>query len=67
MENVRLEGDSEPKDEPLDVIMAHSEKEGPSNEFELDEIAQVQLRSGKRLSAMSKKGVSDKHKGKEIV
>ncbi|KAL0907670.1 hypothetical protein M5K25_022093 [Dendrobium thyrsiflorum] len=67
MEHVQLEGDSEPDGESLDAMMADSGEDAPSNDSEPDEIAQVQLRSGKRLLSPPKKGVSNKDKGKEIV
>ncbi|KAL0907790.1 hypothetical protein M5K25_022227 [Dendrobium thyrsiflorum] len=67
MEHVQLEGDSELEGESLDAMMADSGEDAPSNDSEPDEIAQVQLRSGKRLLSPPKKGVSNKDKGKEIV
>ncbi|KAL0906673.1 hypothetical protein M5K25_025186 [Dendrobium thyrsiflorum] len=67
MEHVQLEGDSELDGESLDAMMADSGEDAPSNDSEPDEIAQVQLRSGKRLLPPPKKGVSNKDKGKEIV
>ncbi|KAL0915414.1 hypothetical protein M5K25_015826 [Dendrobium thyrsiflorum] len=67
MEHVQLEGDSEPDGESLDAMMADSGEDAPSNDSEPDEIAQVQLRSGKRLLSPPKKGVSNKDKEKEIV
>ncbi|KAL0907190.1 hypothetical protein M5K25_025739 [Dendrobium thyrsiflorum] len=56
MEHVQLEGDSELEGESLDAMMADSGEDAPSNESEPDEIAQVQLRSGKRLLSPPKKG-----------
>ncbi|KAL0904741.1 hypothetical protein M5K25_026885 [Dendrobium thyrsiflorum] len=67
MEHVQLEGDSEPEGESLDAMMANSGEDAPSNESEPDEIAQVQLRSGKRLLSPPKKRVSNKDKENEIV
>ncbi|KAL0925887.1 hypothetical protein M5K25_004261 [Dendrobium thyrsiflorum] len=67
MERINLGGHSEPTDESPDVTMADSEEYIPLNEPEQEEIAQVQLRSGKMLPPPPKKGISDKDKGKEII
>ncbi|KAL0910728.1 hypothetical protein M5K25_018811 [Dendrobium thyrsiflorum] len=67
MEHVNMDGDSESADESPDATMDDSEENVPLNESELEEIAQVQLRSDNILPPPPKKGVSDKDKGKEIV
>ncbi|KAL0928602.1 hypothetical protein M5K25_000504 [Dendrobium thyrsiflorum] len=47
--------------------MADSEENTTSNKSELDEVAQVQLRSGNLLPPPQKKVVSNKDKGNEII
>ncbi|XP_028549412.1 uncharacterized protein LOC114579342 [Dendrobium catenatum] len=67
MGHVNLGGDSESTDESLDATMAGSEENVQLNDSEPEEIAQVQLRSGKILRSPPKKEVSNKDKEKEIV
>ncbi|KAL0919136.1 hypothetical protein M5K25_011211 [Dendrobium thyrsiflorum] len=67
MEHMNLGGDSESANESPDATMVDSEENVPLNESESEEIAQVQLRSCKILPPPSKKGISDKENGNEIV
>ncbi|KAL0924072.1 hypothetical protein M5K25_004877 [Dendrobium thyrsiflorum] len=67
MEQVNLEDNSESTGESPDATMADSEENTASNKSESDEVAQVQLRSGKLLPPPPKKGISNKDKGKEII
>ncbi|KAL0906307.1 hypothetical protein M5K25_024790 [Dendrobium thyrsiflorum] len=65
MGHVNLGGDSE--NESLDAVMADSEEDILSNGSEPDEIAQVQLRSGKVLPPPPKKGRPEKEREKKQV
>ncbi|KAL0908727.1 hypothetical protein M5K25_023234 [Dendrobium thyrsiflorum] len=56
MEQVNLEDNSESTGESPDATMADSEENTASNKSESDEVAQVQLRSGKLLPPPPKKG-----------
>lgn len=67
MGHVNLGGDSESTDGSLDATMADSEENVSLNEFNPEEVDQVQLRSGKILPPPPKKMISNKDKGKEIV
>ncbi|PKU60040.1 hypothetical protein MA16_Dca028377 [Dendrobium catenatum] len=67
MGHVNLGGDSESTNESLDATMTDYEENIQLNDSESEEIAQVQLRSGKILPPPPKKGISNKDKEKEIV
>ncbi|KAL0922805.1 hypothetical protein M5K25_006826 [Dendrobium thyrsiflorum] len=56
IERMNLGGDSETTDKSPYTIMDESKENVPSNESEPEEIAQVQLRSGKILPPLPKKG-----------
>ncbi|KAL0922852.1 hypothetical protein M5K25_006879 [Dendrobium thyrsiflorum] len=62
MEQVNLEDNYESTGESPDATMADSEENTASNKSESDEVAQVQLRSGKLLPPPPKKGTEKRPK-----